>query len=148
MTKYISHRGNITGKNEKYENHPEYIKEAIYKGYDVEIDVWFDDNWFLGHNFRTYPVELSWLIKYDNIEALWCHAKTIETLYELQRNNIHCFFHNTDSVTLTSDGYLWTYPGYKLTKYSICVLPEQVHYSEEDLNICYGICSDNIKEYV
>ena len=35
----ISHRGNINGRDEDRENHPEYIQEALDRGYDVEIDL-------------------------------------------------------------------------------------------------------------
>jgi len=35
----ISHRGNINGRLESYENAPNYIDSAISKGYDVEIDI-------------------------------------------------------------------------------------------------------------
>ena len=42
----ISHRGNINGKNPKYENKPEYIWESIRKGYHCEVDVWFIDGKF------------------------------------------------------------------------------------------------------
>ena len=37
--KLISHRGNINGKIEKFENNPNYIDTAIEQGYDVEIDL-------------------------------------------------------------------------------------------------------------
>lgn len=161
MTKLISHRGNITHKREKWENYPDYIEDAMNKGYDVEIDVWFtnwaikngqrveykENRWFLGHDTPNYEISFNWLIKYDILNILWCHAKTIPTLYELLRNNINCFFHNRDAVTLTSEGFLWTYPGYELTKYSIAVRPELTSYSESELKICYGICSDKIEEY-
>ena len=36
--KFISHRGNLNGPIEEYENHPEYILEALKKGFNVEID--------------------------------------------------------------------------------------------------------------
>ena len=36
---FISHRGNLNGKNKKLENTPKYIIEAIKKGYHVEIDI-------------------------------------------------------------------------------------------------------------
>ena len=57
------------------------------------------------------------------------------------------FWHQKDDVTLTSNNYLWTYPGKKITNKSIVVLPEQVKYSEEELHNCYGVCSDYIKTY-
>jgi hypothetical protein len=45
---YISHRGNINGKNIERENSPEYILETLNKGYDVEVDIWIINNkWFL-----------------------------------------------------------------------------------------------------
>ena len=57
--KLISHRGNINGKHEKFENFPSYIDTAIDQGYDVEIDLWKDsDGFYLGHDEPTYPVDL------------------------------------------------------------------------------------------
>ena len=35
----ISHRGNVNGKLPNRENTISYIKEAIAKGFDVEIDI-------------------------------------------------------------------------------------------------------------
>ena len=60
---------------------------------------------------------------------------------------VHCFWHQSDDVTLTSKNYLWTYPGKQLTFKSIAVLPEQADYSEIDLRKCTGICSDYIEKY-
>ena len=34
---YISHRGNLTGPNKKWENNPEYIRKALDDGFNVEI---------------------------------------------------------------------------------------------------------------
>ena len=46
--KYISHRGNINGKDLMLENSPKYIDRALKLGYDVEIDirVVYNDRWF------------------------------------------------------------------------------------------------------
>ena len=72
----ISHRGNIEGKT-KWENHPNYIQEAIEEGFDVEIDVWFVDNkLYLGHDLPQYEIDHDFLIN----DKLWCHAKNIESL--------------------------------------------------------------------
>ena len=49
--KLISHRGNINGKHEGFENNPNYIDTAIEQGYDVEVDIWFiSETFFLGHD--------------------------------------------------------------------------------------------------
>ena len=42
----ISHRGNLNGPKPDQENSPNYINNAISKGYNVEIDVWFKDEFF------------------------------------------------------------------------------------------------------
>ena len=149
-TRLISHRGNINGKIEKLENSPSYIDTAIKLGYDVEIDLWIDnDGFYLGHDTPTYHVTLNWLV--ERSLKLWVHCKDLKTIEELKRleyengiNSIHYFFHNTDDITLTSQGKLWVYPGNQPLKYSIAVLPE-IH--NEDVSKCYGICSDIIEKY-
>ena len=139
----ISHRGNIEGRNPDQENKPEYIRAALFQGYDCEIDVWYvDDNFYLGHNYPQYKIEESFLYN----AKLWCHAKNIQALYKMKLNPlIHCFYHETDKVAITSKGYLWTYPNNELTDKSICVLPE---IQKIKIDNCAGICSDKIKEYI
>lgn len=137
----IAHRGNISGPNKDFENHPEYIAFALNNGYHAEIDVWYlDGKIFLGHDNPQYEIDLKFLDK-DN---LWCHAKTIESLYfmlKLPFNHINCFFHDTDLAVLTSYGYIWTYPKNSyLTNKSIAVMPELV--DGWDLSNALGICSD------
>ena len=137
----ISHRGNINGKIPEYENNPLYIDRALGKGYDVEIDVWFrDDMFFLGHDFPTYRVEIDYLRN----KKLWCHAKNIDALNMMLDNDIHCFWHQEDDVTLTSCGFIWTYPGKQLTSKSICVLLEK---NNEIPKKAFGICSDYVVYY-
>jgi len=57
----------------------------------------------------------------------------------MMKDNIHCFWHQEDDVTLTSKGYLWTYSGKELTENSIAVLPEK----KPDVEVA-GICSDYV----
>ena len=58
----ISHRGNLNGKNEDLENHPDYIMAAIHKGFDVEVDVWlYKDRLYLGHDKPQYPTSFDFL---------------------------------------------------------------------------------------
>ena len=139
----ISHRGNLTGPNLSRENSPDYIQEALKADYNVEIDVWYKDKtWYLGHDEPQYEVERSFFYN----RFLWCHAKNIDALKELSSLGIHCFWHQ-DDVTLTSMGYLWTYPGQPLTTKSICVMPERAPYNKEEITVAAGICSDNIQDY-
>ena len=138
---FISHRGNTNGENHKNENRPEYIVETLNKKFDVEIDIWFEKNsFYLGHDKPDYKVDNNFI----TLRKLWFHAKNIEALHQLQKMKLVCFWHQKDDVTLTSNGFIWTYPGWKLTPNSICVLPEK--YKIKKFN-CAGICSDYILRY-
>ena len=140
----ISHRGNINGKIPLRENEPSYIRDAIHLGYDVEIDVWHNNNTFwLGHDNPEYQIGLYFLL--ENADKLWCHAKNIEAIIEMKKeNDINCFWHQEDDITLTSKGYIWAYPGKQPIKNSIAVMPEIYN---DDLDKCIGICSDYISNY-
>ena len=140
----IAHRGNIKGTSLAKENTQEYILQALELGYHVEIDVWvFGCKLFLGHDQPEQETQLKFL----QDERLWCHCKSREALAKLISNGVHCFFHETDDVTLTSKGYMWVYPNKKPLEGSICVLPELHNCKNQDLERCVGICSDYIDSY-
>lgn len=139
---YISHRGNTTHKDLSRENDPDHIKRVLSE-YLVEIDVWYDKGFYLGHDKPTYPVTEEFLMN----KGLWCHAKNFEALVRLKYLNVHYFWHNIDDYTITSRGYIWAYPGKSLSLECIAVLPETVNYSKKDLLNVKGICSDNIAQY-
>jgi len=138
----ISHRGNINSRDVDKENNPAYIIQALSSGYDVEIDVWFNNDVFmLGHDHPQYKIQYDFLL----YEGLWLHCKTIETLSKLVYvEELNCFFHDTDAAVLTSKNYIWTYPGNKLYSNSICVLPET---TLQDIKGAAGVCSDFISNY-
>ena len=140
----ISHRGNLNGK-EKNENSPTLINKRLNENFNVEIDVWYENNQFyLGHDNPEYRIDINFLMTLN----LWIHCKNSNALSEIGKyKNINYFYHNIDNYTLTSKGYIWVFPGKELINNSIAVLPEITEYSDEDLKICYGICSDNILQY-
>lgn len=140
--KFIAHRGNTAGPNPKRENSVDYINEALAKGFDVELDIWYiNDIWYLGHDYNQYEIGFNFIWK--NRTKFWCHAKNKEALFELLKyHQINCFWHQEDKYTITSKRFIWAYPGSKLVSNSICVMPERVKYSHEDLKQCYAICSD------
>jgi hypothetical protein len=139
----ISHRGNIDGKLVERENHPDYIDEAIALGYDVEIDLWFiDGRVYLGHDEPQYEVDDSWLG--ERTDKRWVHCKNVESLNWIRSTILHYFWHETDTVTLTSKNYIWAYPGKQPIVGSIAVMPEL---ENDNVLLCTGICSDYIKRY-
>ena len=139
---FIAHRGNIAGRNPNFENTPPYLDTALARGYDVEVDVWYiDGTYYLGHD----GPEIETTLEYLSNDKFWCHCKNVEALQQLIRHGVHCFFHQTDDVTLTSRGILWTFPKKTLVEGSVCVMPELGY--EGNISLCGGICSDVVEEY-
>lgn len=148
----ISHRGNLNGRLPNRENEPSYIDEAIQQGYSVEIDVRVierietsPDIW-LGHDNSQYQIDLPWLQSRKNY--LWIHCKNREAFNFCLKHNLHCFWHDTDDYTMTSNGYVWAYPG-KFSAGSLCimVMPEQ-HWPVDLIKQqpAFGYCSDFVAQ--
>lgn len=144
----ISHRGNVNGRIPEAENGPDYIQTALDLGYDVEIDVWgIDGELFLGHDIPQYPIGWNWLK--ERSSNLWIHCKNIDALlylsdidYSLKLFNY--FWHENDTVTLTSENWIWAFPGKQPISGSIAVMPEIYN---DDLSAAAGVCSDYIENY-
>lgn len=147
--KLIAHRGNIFGENSAEENKPEYIDLALKMGYDAEIDLRYKDHMFyLGHDEPQYHVPMTWLVKWK--DKLWIHCKDLESLDKISSSPVdfNCFWHQKDDFTLTSQKYIWTYPGKLYTLRSIILMPEwsiQIKNLSDVLKFqCYGVCSDYV----
>jgi hypothetical protein len=139
----ISHRGNIIGPSSR-ENHPLYIEEAIYLGFDVEVDVWVvDKDIWLGHDEPQYMSSKTFLDRYKN--SLWVHCKNLAALeyFVNLQEDYKYFWHEEDSYTLTSNGLIWTYPGKPITERSILVLRGQEELPKP--GTVFGVCSDYVK---
>jgi glycerophosphoryl diester phosphodiesterase len=130
----IAHRGNTNGPDPKTENREETIVSAITEGFDCEIDVWrIDGQLWLGHDGPEYATSLSFLETYQH--ALWVHCKNLDALIYL-KDQFNCFFHDKDTYTLTSKGYIWGNIGSPTTEKVICVMPPGDH------GVCLGVCTD------
>lgn len=131
------------------ENDPEYIDEAIGAGFDVEIDIRYEDcKFYLGHDDPQYYVPLTWL---DNRkDKLWIHCKDLKSLDYISSSPIdfHYFWHEIDRYTLTSKGIGWVLVGQFPFKKSIVVLPESINYYDsyqgkyDRILDTMGICTD------
>ena len=138
----ISHRGNLDGVDPIYENMPDYIEKAIQQGFQVEVDVWIKNNKiFLGHDRPQYKINLSFLKN----KKLWCHAKNFEAMDIMLKNKIHCFWHETDKMCLTSKKIIWCYPGTFIRGGITVVLNKNKNNLK---NFCYGICTDYPNYYL
>ena len=143
IQKLISHRGNIIGPDVSLENNPSYILEALSLGFDCEIDVWqINNELLLGHDEPTYKTSIDFLSEHKN--SLWIHCKNFESLEYLNKNNeLNYFWHQKDKFTITSKGYIWTYPGNVVGNKSVIVDNEK---KASDYQ-CFGVCSDYIETY-
>ena len=70
--------------------------------------------------------------------------KNIEALNKMLKEDIHCFWHQEDDVTLTSCGFMWTYPEKTVTDTSIAVLIKK---NSKIPKKVLGICSDYVVTY-
>ena len=140
----ISHRGNVKGRFEEFENSPSYIDKAIELGYDVEVDIrYISEVLYLGHDLPQYEISQSWLE--ERYDRLWIHCKNIEAVEWFNLSDkFNYFWHHRDTVTLTSNRDIWAFPGKQPIRNSIAVLPELY---KDTIEKCKGICSDNIENY-
>jgi hypothetical protein len=137
----ISHRGNTTGRDIKKENIPEHISDLISNNINCEIDIWYKDNsWFIGHDSPDTVVSTQFL----QLPNLWCHCKNLNALIEIQKLNVkHFFWHEEDSYTLTSSGYIWTYFN-KPVSTNCIIVDNTPDWRNKNYN-CFGVCTDYIK---
>ena len=169
LARIIAHRGNIGGSNPEVENNREQIDKCIAEGYDVEIDLRYDDltkTLWLGHDSPDYKVTWYWLAQ--RIRYLWVHCKTYNTLcelsdqtlpkergYDVDTGGCNYFWHQEDHYTITSNNIIWAYPGkpYSDIKMlqqtpnlsnTVIVMPEWNKLDWGSLQVlrCYGICTD------
>ncbi len=103
---FISHRGNLRGPNKSAENRPDYIKSALNNGYNVEVDVWVTDEIYLGHDMPTYKIKKDFFC-----DKMWIHCKNLKAVKVMKETNLNWFWHDSDKMTLTSKGNIWSYPG-------------------------------------
>jgi hypothetical protein len=130
----ISHRGNLNGPNPSTENREETIITAIQYGFECEIDVWLiNGRLWLGHDGPESETSLEFLSTYTS--SLWIHCKNLNALIAL-KDTFNCFFHDKDTYTLTSKGFIWGNIGSPTTESVICVMPPGHH------GICLGVCTD------
>ena len=146
--KIISHRGNINGPDLNRENKPWAIDECLFYGFDVEIDLWVDNNkLFLGHDKPEINISKYFLNSIS--EFAWIHAKNFQAINFLKIEKtfkLNWFWHETDKMTLTSKGIPWCYPhNYIDGGVTVCSTIQSI-----PTNI-YGICTDfpvKIKELI
>ena len=99
----------------------------------------------LGHDTPDHQVSYEFLQR----PGIWIHAKNLDALYVLGADNkLNFFWHQEDEFTLTSQGYIWTFPGKTLTENSVMVMPEYIDPTlDNTIGVkCFAICSDYVEQ--
>lgn len=137
----IAHRGNINGRIEGRENAPDYLLEAILQGYEVEVDLWMqDETAFFGHDKPQYTVSQADFIRIA--DKAWFHCKNVEAMEFCAplAQYLRYFWHQEDDYALVSNGMIWTHQGRPTTSSSIVVdldLASTFGYGN-----VHGVCTD------
>jgi hypothetical protein len=146
----IAHRGNIQGPS-PLENTPSQIDLCLKESIDCEVDLWVQNGiYLLGHDIGQYEVTKDWLM--DRRHRLWIHCKNVEALNSLRGLNepfLHFFWHQEDAYTITSQNYIWVYPGSLVLPGSISVLPEKwiTKDRNKEISLSFGICTDYVLRF-
>jgi len=136
----ISHRGNTNGPSNR-ENHPDYLLETYNKNHYLEVDIrGIDGLLYLGHDEPEYLIDFDYLAKIH--QRTYFHAKNLEALDLLMKYRLKCFFHDKDDHTITSNGYIWTYPEKPVTCMSIIVCQTEEQTIAYSKKVVFGICTD------
>jgi hypothetical protein len=138
----IAHRGNTNGSDIYRENTVAQILNAISAGFDVEVDVWYvNGDVFLGHDGPEYLVPKIFLV--EICHSAWYHCKNLEALefFATELPGMRHFWHEEDRFTLTSDNYIWTYPGQPVTPRSIIVDLDLSSWDSYK-DVAYAVCTD------
>ena len=144
----ISHRGNIYDKNLELENTKAYILKAINLGFDVEVDIKFENNKFvLGHDWPIESIDSKWILDYSS--KLLFHCKNLNSAFELLNLNseMNLFCHKSDPYVLISNGLIWV-DDKNLTLNQKCIIPIfEKNNIYPLINKIYGICVDHCIHY-
>lgn len=154
----ISHRGNLNGINEKHENDPSYILEAIGKGFMVEMDICYSpyqDKLLFAHENTGLQFKFDEDFLFENVENLLIHCKDIESLsyFRSKVRGFNFFFHDRSDYAVSSLGWVIAHSKDTTsidTKYKseiIQMLPEKRGFGKEMIKDYHGICSDFIEWY-
>jgi hypothetical protein len=146
VQQHICHRGNLSGPVKELENNFGVLIQRSIQGQRAEVDVWYhENNLWLGHDKPEYKITLDWLA---SCKRRLIHAKDGKTfVYLLQEAgkralDLHIFYHTDEDYVLTNKGIVICYPGKPLLEGSLCMMPERAHYTAEDLQKTFQICTD------
>ena len=101
---------------------------------------------YLGHDEPTYFISIDYLTSLKT--RLWIHCKNLKASTELFRySGFNYFMHDKDDYTLTTQGYVWTYPKpQNVFSYNQVLLDfyPNVDFEKYKLLGIHGVCVDYV----
>jgi hypothetical protein len=139
MKQFIAHRGNLTGRQPAEENRLEYLLHAYNECGAIECDIrTHDGKLYYGHDEPIELVDTNLILQYQ----WYCHAKDLDSLCTLLAMGAHVFWHQQDTITLTSKGYIWCYPDVYLIDPMAIWLDFENKFDDMNMVGGFGLCSD------
>lgn len=155
--KLIAHRGLIDYDpglgSPNNENQPPQIEIAIKAGFDIEIDLRYDEGkMYLGHDTTQYEVQDYTLADWSKNCTVYAHCKDMKAAFHCPRlHDIIPFCHSDDDFILLKNHILWVHPKAinnippTVRPNCIIVLPYEMEWAPH--SDYYGICTDNPRKY-
>ena len=119
----------------------------MWHAYDVcrglECDVqMYKDKLYFGHDEPQEEVDISLM----TMQNVFCHAKDLNAMMAMiDMKDVHCFWHQEDTITLTNKGFVWCYPGhYPVHAKAIWVDLAGAELPKDTSGI-WGVCGDRYK---
>lgn len=142
--RWILHRGLAVGPNHALENNEDELRRRLDEGWEIECDVWYGDDeiWRLGHDGPGEVLrDVDGLLRHPRS---WIHCKNLVALRKcIEMRGVNCFFHDTDTAVLTSQQYIWAYPGHIVEgEKGVCVMPERHGFTLAEICNVGAVCSD------
>jgi hypothetical protein len=139
---FLSNRGNVDSQNPKKENTIDHLTNAYDRGFCLKTDIWvIKDSVVTGVGHPNHAINLERFSK----DRLLIQARNPAALLFLLQANYHCFWRETDELTITNKGFVLSFSS-MLFPNSILMKPEDNMVIPDDNYL--GICSDFISGYV
>jgi len=142
MKQFIAHRGNTEGKQPEFENTIEYLNHAYDLCGGIECDIrTYNGKLYYGHDEPIELVDTNLIRQYH----WFCHAKDLESLSTLIAFGANTFWHQKDTVTITTKGYIWCYPHVHLQDSHRAIWTDfDDEFTSMDQIGGWGLCSDRL----
>jgi len=119
----------------------------MWHAYDVcrglECDVqMYKDKLYFGHDEPQEEVDVSLM----TMQNVFCHAKDLDAMMAMiDMKDVHCFWHQEDTITLTNKGFVWCYPGHYPVHAKAIWLDLAGAELPKDTSGIWGVCGDKYK---